>query len=125
MAAIQIGVARPLENKVVLIDPSGRVAFSYLKSRPASPEAAIMVRGDGHIPVVATELGRIASAFCFEADFPEFVRQIGRGPYGSMDCTGQRLEGDQAHPFRDGRVPGNRERVIHVAGDKFGVFGCS
>jgi hypothetical protein len=40
---------------------------------------AIMVRGDDHLPVVATEMGRITSAICFEADFPEFVRQIGRG----------------------------------------------
>ncbi len=79
MAAIQTGAARPLENKMVLIDPSGKVVFSYFKSRPAAPEAAIMVRGDGHLPVAATELGRIASAICFEADFPEFVRQIGRG----------------------------------------------
>jgi apolipoprotein N-acyltransferase len=37
-----------------------------------------MVPGDGHLPVAATELGRIASAICFEADFPDFVRQIGR-----------------------------------------------
>jgi len=79
MAAIQTGAARPFENKVVLIDPSGKIVFSYLKSRPAAPEAAIMVPGDGHLPVAATELGRIASAICFEADFPEFVRQIGRG----------------------------------------------
>jgi len=79
MAAIHTGATRPLENKVILIDPSGKVVFSYLKSRPAAPEAAIMVPGDSHLPVAATELGRVAAAICFEADFPEFVRQIGRG----------------------------------------------
>jgi apolipoprotein N-acyltransferase len=80
MAAVQVGAARPFENKVVLVNPSGKIVFSYLKSRPAPPEAAIMVRGDGHLPIVATDVGRIASAICFEADFPEFVRQIGRAP---------------------------------------------
>ncbi len=74
IAAVRVGVTRPLENKVVLVDPAGKIAYSYLKSRPAAPEAAIMVRGDSHLPVVATEQGRMASAICFEADFPEFVR---------------------------------------------------
>lgn len=78
MAAVRPGEARPTENKVVLIDPAGKVVFSYLKSRPASPEAATMVLGDSHLPVAVTEQGRMASAICFEADFPEFVRPIGR-----------------------------------------------
>lgn len=79
IAAIRVGAARPLENKVVLVDPAGKIAYSYFKSRPAPPETAIMVRGDSHLPVVDTEQGRMASAICFEADFPEFVRQIGSG----------------------------------------------
>jgi apolipoprotein N-acyltransferase len=78
IAAIRTGAVRPLENKIVLVDPSGKIVFSYLKSRPAAPEAAIMVRGDDHLPVIATDQGRMASAICFEADFPEFVRQIGQ-----------------------------------------------
>jgi apolipoprotein N-acyltransferase len=78
IAAIQVGAAQPFENKIVMLDPSGKIVFSYRKSRPAPPEAAIMVRGDDQLPVVATEQGRMGAAICFEADFPEFVRQIGR-----------------------------------------------
>ena len=37
-----------------------------------------MKRGDGLVPVVATPLGRLASAICFDADFPDFIRQAGQ-----------------------------------------------
>src|SRR4029453_10950111 len=40
---------------------------------------SVMERGDGRLPLAATSLGRIASAICYEGDFPAFVRQIGRG----------------------------------------------
>jgi apolipoprotein N-acyltransferase len=76
MGAVRLGAPRPFENKIVLLDPSGKVAFSYLKSRPVPGwEAGIMVRGDGRLPVAQ---GRIGPAICFDADFPEFVRPIGR-----------------------------------------------
>src|SRR5439155_26050694 len=75
MGAVRPGAPRPFENKIVLLDPSGKVAFSYLKSRPVPGwEAGIMVRGDGRLPVAH---GRIGPAICFDADFPEFVRPNG------------------------------------------------
>jgi apolipoprotein N-acyltransferase len=80
MGTVQPGVALPLENKVILIDPSGRTAGSYLKSHAvAGWEAGIMKVGDGRVPVTATSVGRIATAICFDADFPEFIRQAGQG----------------------------------------------
>ena len=36
-----------------------------------------MVKGDEVVPVVPTSAGRIATAICFDADFPEFIRQAG------------------------------------------------
>ena len=79
IASIQAGARLPFENKAVLIDPSGTIVINYLKSRPvAGWEASIMQPGDGHIRVVATAAGRIAAAICFEADFPEFIRQAGQ-----------------------------------------------
>jgi apolipoprotein N-acyltransferase len=79
VGAVQVGAPRPFENKLVLVDPSGRVQFSYRKSRPvAGWEASIMSVGDGHLPVAVTPDGRIAGAICFEMDFPDFMRQIGR-----------------------------------------------
>ena len=80
MGTVQLGVTLPLENKLVLIDPSGRILVSYLKSHAvAGWEAGIMRVGDGRVPVVATSDGRMATAICFDADFPEFIRQAAQG----------------------------------------------
>lgn len=71
---------RRFENKAVLVDPSGQVAYSYLKSRPVMGwEASVMKTGDGRLPVVDTALGRVSTAICFDNDSPEFVRQVARG----------------------------------------------
>lgn len=78
MGTVHVGEALPLENKLVLIDPDGRLLMSYVKSHAVPGwEAAVMRRGDGQVPVVSTEYGRIAAAICFDADFPEFIRQAG------------------------------------------------
>jgi apolipoprotein N-acyltransferase len=76
MATIHIGEKLPFENKLVIIDSSGRIVMSYRKSHPvAGWEASIMKVGDGRVPVIATADGRFAGAICFDADFPEFIRQ--------------------------------------------------
>ncbi len=73
------GLARPLENKVVLLDPSGNMAWEFYKARPVpGGEAAISGRGDGRIKSLATPYGRIAAAICFDMDFPQLLRQAGR-----------------------------------------------
>jgi apolipoprotein N-acyltransferase len=79
IASIQPGAPLPLENKLVLVDPSGTIVVNYLKSHPvAGWEESIMTRGDGQVAVVDTRVGRLASAICFEADFPDFMRQAGQ-----------------------------------------------
>jgi apolipoprotein N-acyltransferase len=79
MGTIHLGERLPFENKLVLVDPSGRIVTSHLKNRPVSGwEASILRRGDDGIPVVSTDTGRMAAAICFEADFPEFIRQAGQ-----------------------------------------------
>jgi apolipoprotein N-acyltransferase len=76
MGTVYVGEALPFENKLVLIDPSGRILVSYLKSHAVPGwEASIMRLGDGRVPVLSTSDGRIATVICFDADFPEFVRQ--------------------------------------------------
>jgi len=63
----------------VLIDPSGQIVTSHLKNRPVIGwEASIMRRGHDGVPVVGTDIGRMAAAICFEADFPDFIRQAGQ-----------------------------------------------
>jgi apolipoprotein N-acyltransferase len=80
IASIQLGAPLPFENKLVIVDPSGTVIVNYLKSHAvAGWEASIMKPGDGLVPVVATPVGRVASAICFDADFPGFMRQAGQG----------------------------------------------
>jgi apolipoprotein N-acyltransferase len=80
IGAVHPGAAKPFRNETVLIDPSGRIAYSYLKSRPvAGWEESVMQPGDGRLPVVATELGRLSTAICFDGAHPDLVRQVGRG----------------------------------------------
>jgi apolipoprotein N-acyltransferase len=80
MGTIHLGARLPFENKVVVIDPAGHILVSYRKSHPvAGWEDSIMIRGDGKVPIAPTPQGRIATAICFDADFPEFVRQAAQG----------------------------------------------
>jgi apolipoprotein N-acyltransferase len=80
LGTVHVGTPLPFENKSVVIDASGNVLASYLKSRPvAGWEASVMRRGDGRLPIVDMPEGRLVTAICFDADFPELMRQAGRG----------------------------------------------
>jgi apolipoprotein N-acyltransferase len=75
----------PLENKVVLIEPSGEVAWQYLKSRPTpGPEAAMAVTSDKKLRILDTAIGRLSAAICYDTDFPSFMRQAGTLRTGVM-----------------------------------------
>jgi apolipoprotein N-acyltransferase len=79
LGTVHVGDKQPFENKLILIDPSGRILVSYLKTHPVPGwEAGIMRPGDGRVPVVATRDARMAAAVCYDADFPEFIRQAGQ-----------------------------------------------
>jgi apolipoprotein N-acyltransferase len=68
----------PWENKLVLIEPNGDVAWQYNKVRPVpGAEAAMQLRGDGKLRIVDTPYGRLSSAICFDADFPQLLAQAG------------------------------------------------
>src|SRR5262249_33164437 len=80
LGTIHLGDALPFENKLVLVDPSGRIAISYLKNHPVPGwEASIMRPGDGRLPVASTPDGRMAAAICYDASFPEFIRHAANG----------------------------------------------
>jgi len=66
---------RLVENKIVLIEPSGEVAWQYFKARPVPGEPS--VRGDGEILTLDTPYGKIATVICFDMDFPNLIRQAG------------------------------------------------
>lgn len=74
LATMQPGA--PLaENKIVLIEPSGRIHDAYLKSHPTPGEAS--VPGTGNMRFIDTPFGRLAWAICYDFDFVELVRQAG------------------------------------------------
>jgi len=76
MATTIPGASRPVQNKAVLIDPSGAIAFVYLKHLLVpGMEATITNPGDGRMPLAATPFGRITAAICYEGDFPNYIRQ--------------------------------------------------
>jgi apolipoprotein N-acyltransferase len=73
------GDAQALENKAVLVDPTGEIAFSYLKTHPVPGiEAMVSSRGNGQPPTQDTEYGRMATVICYDMDFPPLVRKVGR-----------------------------------------------
>lgn len=72
------GAPRPLQNKLVLIDRTGHIAWQYLKARPTpGPETAASVRGDGRLLSLDTPYGRITGGICYDTDFPSLMAQAG------------------------------------------------
>lgn len=68
----------PLQNKFILIEPSGQIAWEYLKARPTpGPEAAMSVKSDGRLRQLDTPYGRLNAAICYDTDFPRFMAQEG------------------------------------------------
>ncbi|WP_257311400.1 nitrilase-related carbon-nitrogen hydrolase [Geothrix fuzhouensis] len=79
LGAWQRGARKPLENKLVLIAPDGRIAYEYWKARPVpGDEKNLTSQLDGNIKTVLTPHGRLGSAICFDLDFPQLLAQAGR-----------------------------------------------
>ena len=65
------------ENKIVLINPEGEVAWEYLKHHLAPGiETPYFVAGQGAIPTLITPYGKIAAVICYDLDFPLFINQL-------------------------------------------------
>jgi apolipoprotein N-acyltransferase len=62
-----------VHDETHLIDPNGRVAWSYRKARPI-PGLEVYAPGEGAVPVVDTPHGRLANVICYDADFPGVTR---------------------------------------------------
>jgi len=70
---------KPLENKIVLIDPSGELSSEYVKAYPVpGGEAEVSVEGTDIIPTLDTPFGRIATVICFDMDHHHHILQTGR-----------------------------------------------
>ncbi len=72
------GAARVLQNELVMIGPNGAIAWSYRKAHPVpGDEAEISAPADGRLRLLDTPFGRLSAAICFDADFPQTIRQAG------------------------------------------------
>lgn len=79
MAVVNIGHRPPVEDKLVMIAPSGEIQWEYLKTQiPPGLEVAILAPSSGRLPVMGTPFGRLGAAIAFDMDFPGFLLQAGR-----------------------------------------------
>jgi len=67
---------QPWQNKLIWIDPSGKVIDEYVKLKPAPPLEPI-IPGKGGISILDTAYGRIASVICADLDYPSLIHQAG------------------------------------------------
>lgn len=61
------------DNKLVMITPNGEIAYEYEKTM-----SWYETDSDGVLRVLDTPYGRIATAICFDMDFPQFIHQAAR-----------------------------------------------
>ncbi len=79
LAVFNIGQKRPLDDTLVMIDPSGQVAWEYHKTQmPPGLEVKILTASGGILPITDTRYGRMSAAIAFDMDFPSFLLQAGR-----------------------------------------------
>lgn len=59
------------DNKLLVIDPRGEVAYEYQKTLSWTPT----YMPDGVLHIVDTPYGRLSTAICSDMDYPYFIRQ--------------------------------------------------
>jgi apolipoprotein N-acyltransferase len=65
----------PAENVVHIIDPNGDVVLSHVKYGGNDFEGTL--KGDGILQTVDTPYGKLSAIICWDADFPNAVKQAG------------------------------------------------
>ena len=61
------------DNKIMMFAPNGTLLFEYIKTK-----SWYETTSDGIVDYVDTPFGRLASTICFDNDFPNYVRQVGK-----------------------------------------------
>jgi apolipoprotein N-acyltransferase len=65
-------------NQAILVDPSGKILWTYEKSYPTEPvESYYAVPGTGVLPLASTLYGVMSTAICNDLHFPPLIRQAG------------------------------------------------
>ena len=60
-----------MDNGLLMISPDGEIAYRYTKTQSWYATAS-----DGVLHSIETPFGRLATAICFDMDFPAFIRQV-------------------------------------------------
>ncbi|NYI96241.1 apolipoprotein N-acyltransferase [Streptomonospora nanhaiensis] len=95
---VQIGVSvyiheKPyMRNQTVLVTPEGETAWTYDKAHPI-PVLEPYDAGSGETPVADTPFGRLATAICYDVDFPQTLRQAGAQGAGIVLLPSNEWEG--------------------------------
>ena len=77
VATIRPDAEKLVENKTVLFRPDGSSPASYRKTHLIPGiEEELTLPGDGKAKVTRTAAGRLASAICFDLDYPDTIRQM-------------------------------------------------
>ncbi len=63
------------ENVVRIFDPNGDVVLEHFKYGGAQFEGS--VPGSGELQILETPYGKLSAAICWDADFPDVIRQAG------------------------------------------------
>ena len=70
------------ENIVHIIDPNGRIVLEHVKYGGNQFEGTL--KGDGVLRTVDTPYGKLSAIICWDADFPDIVRQAGEQGVGLL-----------------------------------------
>ena len=71
--ALYTGQDAGIRNVAMLVTPRGEVAWTYDKAHPTPMEP--MAPGPGIVPVAESPYGRLANVICYDADYPDLMRQ--------------------------------------------------
>jgi apolipoprotein N-acyltransferase len=66
----------PWENKLIIVDPTGKIVLEHYKFGGQMFEG--FKPGDGVLRTVETPFGTLSGVICFDTDFPETIIQAGR-----------------------------------------------
>lgn len=66
----------PAENKVHIIDPEGKIVLTHVKYGGSQFEGSLP--GDRILQTVDTPYGKLSAVICWDADFPDVMRQAGQ-----------------------------------------------
>jgi len=107
-----------VRNQSILIDNTGRVAWTYDKTYPVpGGEAFIVIAGPGRLPVADTPYGRMSTAICYDLNFPTLLRQAGRGRVDALIAPYDEIRPFDQQPAAISRAIENGFSMIRPTGN--------